>query len=206
MVLIGLWIGIGMGRPILFRQKRIGYLGRPFTCFKFRTMPKGADTTAHQAYAQRLIDSNLPMLKLDLQGDPRLSAFALLLRATGLDELPQLVNVLRGEMSLVGPRPCLPSEFEKYQTWQRERFNTAPGITGLWQVCGKNKTTFVKMIRLDIKYVRKRSLWTDIKIIFKTIPVLVIQFCETRKSNKKLSQTVAVDACQLGKGAKQGGS
>ena len=189
-ILISLWIRVSSGRPILFRQQRVGYLRRPFTCLKFRTMPNGADTTAHQLHAGRLIEGDLPMVKLDSEGDPRLTSFALMLRSSGLDELPQLINVLKGEMSLVGPRPCLPAECEKYCAWQMERFNTAPGLTGLWQVSGKNKTTFNKMIRLDIDYTRTRAPGRDIKIILKTIPVLVIQFCETHQ-NKKLSQSAA---------------
>ena len=102
----------------------------------------------------------------------------------GLDELPQLINVLRGEMSLVGPRPCLPYEYEKYLPWQKERFATVPGLTGLWQVSGKNKTTFVEMIQLDIKYAKNKTLWWDLKIILMTIPALIIQMLETRRSKK----------------------
>ena len=111
----------------------------------------------------------------DLESDPRLIPLAGLLRATGLDELPQIFNVLRGEMSLVGPRPCLPYEYDNYLPWQKRRFNSLPGITGLWQVSGKNKTTFNEMIQLDISYLSHRSLWLDLKIIFKTPPVLVLQ-------------------------------
>ena len=101
--------------------------------------------------------------------------FGRLLRAAGLDELPQLINVLRGEMSFVGPRPCLPGEYNKYLPWQRERFLTRPGLTGLWQVSGKNRTTFNEMIDLDIQYVRERSLWLDLKIILKTIPAVMAE-------------------------------
>jgi hypothetical protein len=92
-----------------------------------------------------------------------------------------LINVLRGEMSLVGPRPCLPYEYEKYLPWQKERFGTVPGLTGLWQVSGKNKTTFVEMIQLDIKYAKNKTLWWDLKIILMTIPALIIQMLETRR-------------------------
>ena len=112
------------------------------------------------------------------QGGSTIIPFGLLLRASGLDELPQLINVLRGEMSLVGPRPCLPYEYDKYLPWQKERFGTVPGLTGLWQVSGKNKTTFVEMIQLDIKYARNKTLWWDLKIILMTIPALVIQMLE----------------------------
>ena len=120
------------------------------------------------------------MMKMDRKGDPRIIPFGVLLRASGLDELPQLINVLRGEMSLVGPRPCVPYEYEKYLPWQKERFNSLPGLTGLWQVSGKNKTTFVEMIQLDIKYARNKTFWWDVKIIFMTIPVLIFQMLEAR--------------------------
>ena len=101
--------------------------------------------------------------------------FGRLLRAAGLDELPQLINVLRGEMSLVGPRPCLPGEYDRYLPWQRERFRTLPGLTGLWQVSGKNRTTFNEMIDFDIQYVRTQSPWLDLKIMLKTIPVVMVE-------------------------------
>jgi len=106
------------------------------------------------------------------------------LRATGLDELPQLINVLHGEMSIVGPRPCLPYECEDYLPWQWERFDTLPGLTGLWQVNGKNNTTFNEMIQYDITYARNKSLWLDVGIIAKTIPALVAQVRATRASCK----------------------
>lgn len=115
------------------------------------------------------------MTKLDARGDPRVNSFGRWLRATGADELPQLFNILRGEMSFVGPRPCLPSEYNRHLPWQKERFHTLPGLTGLWQVSGKNRTTFKEMIDLDIQYVRERSLWLDLKIILKTIPAVMAE-------------------------------
>ena len=174
-------IKIGSAGPVLFRQERIGYLGRRFMCLKFRTMTVDADPAVHQGHCSHLIGSNLPMVKMDLQGDPRLVPFGWLLRASGLDELPQIINVLRGEMSLVGPRPCLPYEYDKYLPWQRERFNTLPGLTGLWQVSGKNKTTFDEMIHLDIRYARDKSLWADLKIMLRTVPTLIIEIWEARR-------------------------
>src|SRR5208337_4939378 len=126
-------------------------------------------------HLEQLIQTDRPMTKLDASGDPRIISFGRLLRATGLDELPQLINVLRGEMSLVGPRPCLPYEYNKYQRWQKERFDTLPGLTGLWQVGGKNKTTFTEMICLDIRYARTRTLWLDLEILLKTFPAIVVQ-------------------------------
>jgi lipopolysaccharide/colanic/teichoic acid biosynthesis glycosyltransferase len=170
--------------PVLFMQERVGYLGRRFRCFKFRTMFVNADMTTHQGHLHQLMNSNIPMMKMDSRGDPRIIPFGLFLRASGLDELPQLINVLRGEMSLVGPRPCLPYEYDKYLPWQKERFGTVPGLTGLWQVSGKNKTTFVEMIQLDIKYVKSKTLWRDLKIILMTVPALIIQMLETRRGKK----------------------
>ena len=186
-ILIGLLIRIVSKGPILFKQERIGYLGERFLCYKFRTMFVNSDTTVHQGHLNQLMNSDAPMLKMDLHGDPRIIPFGKLLRASGLDELPQFINVLRGEMSLVGPRPCVPYEYEKYLTWQRERFNTVPGLTGLWQVSGKNRTTFTEMIQLDIKYVRSKTLWLDLKIILKTIPALIIQIWETRVKGKSIT-------------------
>ena len=166
--------------PVIFKQERVGYLGRRFMCLKFRTMYAGVDTSAHQGHLNHLIGSDAPMIKMDAHGDSRIIPFGLLLRSSGLDELPQLINVLLGEMSLAGPRPCLPYEYDRYQPWQRERFNTVPGLTGLWQVSGKNRTTFAEMIRLDIEYAKNKNLWLDIKIIFKTPPALLIQMWDTR--------------------------
>jgi lipopolysaccharide/colanic/teichoic acid biosynthesis glycosyltransferase len=173
--------------PVFFYQERIGYLGRRFRCYKFRTMFVGADTTVHRAYCEKLISSNSPWSKLDQAGDSRLIPGGRLIRASGLDELPQLINILRGEMSLIGPRPCLPYEYEKYLPWQRERFATLPGLTGLWQVCGKNMTTFDEMIRLDIHYAQNKSWWLDVKIFFRTFPTLARQIGQSalRKTQGK---------------------
>ena len=125
------------------------------------------------------------MVKLDARGDSRIIPFGLLLRSSGLDELPQLINVLRGEMSVVGPRPCLSYECDKYLPWQRERFNTLPGLTGLWQVSGKNQTTFVEMMQLDISYARNKTLWLDLTIILKTVPAILVQMWQSRKRKSK---------------------
>jgi len=170
--------------PALFRQERIGFLGRSFTCFKFRTMVINADTGIHQGHLRGLMCSNVPMKKLDVKGDPRLIPCALVLRSLGLDELPQIFNVLRGEMSLVGPRPCLPYEYENYTPRHRRRFEAVPGLTGLWQVSGKNRTTFEEMINLDVYYARHRGFWLDLKILFKTLPSIVTQ---TREVSAKPS-------------------
>jgi lipopolysaccharide/colanic/teichoic acid biosynthesis glycosyltransferase len=174
-VLIAVLIRLVSTGPILFRQERIGYLGNRFMCLKFRTMRVGADTVVHQGHLKHLMVSNVPMEKMDSRGDSRIIPLGTLLRASGLDELPQLINVLRGEMSLVGPRPCVPYEYENYLPWQKERFATLPGLTGLWQVSGKNKTTFVEMIQLDIKYTRDKTFWLDLAIMLRTFPALLIQ-------------------------------
>lgn len=159
--------------PVFFRQERVGYRGRRFTCLKFRTMHVGTSTSTHEDYARKLITSETPMTKLDDADDDRIIPMGPMVRAMGLDELPQLWNVLRGEMSLVGPRPCLPAEYEEYQPAQRRRFNAAPGLTGLWQVSGKNSTTFNRMIELDLEYIRRRSVWLDLSIMLRTFPVVV---------------------------------
>ncbi len=174
--------------PVFFRQERVGYRGHPFNCFKFRTMKVDAAVASHQDYLKDLMQSEAPMTKLDLIGDPRLFPLASALRATGLDELPQIFNVLRGEMSLVGPRPCLLYEYEKYLPSQKRRFNTLPGLTGLWQVSGKNKTSFAEMINLDIAYAENRSLALDLTIMLKTFPVLALQCCEILKQRLRKSR------------------
>src|SRR5271170_739344 len=191
---IALIIRVTSKGPILFQQERVGYRGQRFMCLKFRTMYCGVETVSHQGYLQHLMNSDAPMIKLDSSGDSRIIPFGKLLRAAGLDELPQLFNVLNGEMSLVGPRPCLPYEAEQYLAWQRERFNAAPGLTGLWQVNGKNRTTFTRMMQLDIEYTRRKSLWLDLKVLFKTIPALLVQIADLRLRKKILQAAVAESA------------
>jgi lipopolysaccharide/colanic/teichoic acid biosynthesis glycosyltransferase len=170
--------------PVLFRQERIGCNGRRFSIYKFRSMYVNADTNGHQNYFKDLIHTNAPMQKLDSKGDSRLIPGSWLLRATGLDELPQIINVFRGEMSIVGPRPCIPTEYEAYLPWQRQRCMAMPGLTGLWQVSGKNRTTFDEMVRLDIRYSQIKSFWLDVKIILLTVPALVVQVADTRLGRK----------------------
>ncbi len=175
--------------PVFFRQERVGYTGRRFKLYKFRTMHISADVTTHQAYFTQLMRSNVPMQKLDGKGDSRLIPGGWLLRASGLDELPQIINVLRGEMSLVGPRPCIPYEYAQYSTAQRERFNAVPGLTGLWQVSGKNRTTFDEMIRLDVQYTQRKSLRLDLEIISRTVPALITQIVDTRRAKARQAAT-----------------
>ena len=192
LVFLGLFIAIGIKilsrGPVLFKQERVGFRGKRFNCLKFRTMTMDADTSVHQTHLSKLINSNLPMVKLDLEGDARVIPLGWLIRSTGLDELPQVINVLRGEMSLVGPRPCLPYEHESYQPRHKERCETLPGLTGLWQVTGKNNTTFEEMMDLDIWYARNKSLWLDLEIIFKTIPAVFMLGQEMRRIVKRNQQ------------------
>lgn len=164
--------------PVFFKQVRIGRGGTPFLLWKFRTMKANADTSIHQNHVAQLIRSAQedgeakPMTKLG--ADPRLIPFGRILRGTCIDELPQLINVLRGEMSLVGPRPPIPYEVHEYLPWQKRRLDTTPGLTGLWQVSGKNRLTFNEMVRLDIRYCRTRCLWKAVTILFRT-PRAIVQ-------------------------------
>jgi lipopolysaccharide/colanic/teichoic acid biosynthesis glycosyltransferase len=175
MTLIAIWVGITSPGPIFYRQPRIGFRGRRFMIVKFRTMKVNADTTTHERYLEHLMVADCPMIKLDEQGDPRLIAGGKILRATGLDELPQIFNVLTGEMSLIGPRPCTVREFERFSPPHRERVNAYPGMTGWWQVNGKNQRTFREMIEMDIFYSRNISLSLDLKILVRTFPVIANQ-------------------------------
>jgi lipopolysaccharide/colanic/teichoic acid biosynthesis glycosyltransferase len=179
MLAISLLIKLVSTGPVLFKQERVGHRGRRFQCYKFRSMTVTSDQSIHRDHVEKLIAANLPMTKMDAKGDARLIPLGWLLRSTGLDELPQLINVARREMSLVGPRPCLPFEYDRYLPWQKERFNTLPGLTGLWQVSGKNHTTFVEMMHLDIHYSRHKTMWLDAKIILKTLPAVIGQTQET---------------------------
>jgi lipopolysaccharide/colanic/teichoic acid biosynthesis glycosyltransferase len=163
--------------PVFFKQERAGCGGRAFTMWKFRTMEVGADPSTHQEYVSKLIRSSRgncrpkPMIKLSHES--QVIPLGRILRRTYIDELPQLINVLRGEMSLVGPRPPILYELEEYQPWHYKRIDVVPGMTGLWQVSGKNRLTFDEMMRLDIRYWRERSLWLDIKILL-TTPLAII--------------------------------
>ncbi len=194
---MALLVVCGSRGPILFRQRRVGYKGREFTCFKFRTMKVDAETACHREHFRHLMEAEVPMTKLDARKDPRLAPLGALLRTTGLDELPQLINVLRGEMSLVGPRPCIPYEYENYKPWQRRRFEAVPGLTGLWQVSGKNRTTFNEMMHLDIEYSERTSLGLDLKIIVKTLPALWQQCLDMR--GRKGAAAEAPPAADIGK-------
>ncbi len=182
MLLTALAVKLTSPGPIIFRQLRIGRDGKPFSFYKFRSMRCGNDDTIHREYVKNLIqgrheqinegDADQPVYKL--RSDTRITSVGRIIRRTSIDELPQLFNVLKGEMSLVGPRPPLPYEIENYLSWHMRRLQEVrPGITGLWQVEGRSKTTFDEMVRLDLRYIRNWSLWLDIKILFKTVLVVI---------------------------------
>ncbi len=168
--------------PILFRQRRVGQHGRQFEFLKFRSMYVGNDHSVHREYVTKLINKEAPAVATrekgnvyKLAGDKRITPLGRFLRKTSLDELPQFINVLRGDMSLVGPRPPIPYELAAYQTWHRRRvLEVKPGITGLWQVTGRSTVDFDSMVRLDLKYATTWSPWLDIKILLRT-PLAVIR-------------------------------
>lgn len=165
--------------PVFFRQQRVGKAGRPFVMLKFRTMQANADHLIHQQYVESYIQSGATSgtgkgAVFKIVNDPRVTPLGRFLRRSSLDEFPQFWNVLRGEMSLVGPRPPLPYEVARYKSWHRRRvLEVKPGITGLWQVTGRSRTTFDEMVRLDLRYARNHSMWTDLKILLAT-PFVVI--------------------------------
>jgi lipopolysaccharide/colanic/teichoic acid biosynthesis glycosyltransferase len=165
--------------PVLFRQQRVGQFGTPFTFLKFRSMDVNNDSKIHRDYVMSLISGNAQRQPSNGNGnghgvykltkDPRITRIGAFLRKTSLDELPQLYNVLRGDMSLVGPRPAIPYEVQAYQVWHRRRVLEAkPGITGLWQVSGRSRVGFDDMVRLDMRYASERSFWLDLKILLMT--------------------------------------
>jgi len=191
MILLMVVTRIASPGPIFYRQERIGFCGRHFFIWKFRTMKPSSETQVHEHYFEQLMRADCPMTKLDAYGDPRLAPFGRFLRASGLDELPQIFNVLRGEMSLVGPRPCTPNEFAHYEPWQRERVNGLPGLTGYWQVNGKNKTTFNQMIAMDLFYLKNVSILLDLKIMLKTGGVIARQLFESRQKGQRSRQNAS---------------
>jgi len=179
MAIVGLLIKCTSRGPVLFKQQRIGQFGKKFTFLKFRTMYHNCDQTVHEKYVSNFIEDKAEKHEKNgreyfkLVDDPRITTVGKFLRETSLDELPQLFNVFKGEMSLVGPRPPIDYEVKKYQTWQLRRILEAkPGITGLWQVLGRSSTRFDDQVRLDLKYVEKQSFWLNIWILFKTIGVV----------------------------------
>jgi lipopolysaccharide/colanic/teichoic acid biosynthesis glycosyltransferase len=178
MVALAMWIKIISRGPLLFRQRRVGLHGKRFTLYKFRSMKMDASGEHHKNYFHNLVKSNQPMVKLDLLCDPRLLPGGCLVRAAGLDELPQLFNILRGEMSLVGPRPCIVEELRYFRSNQRVRFSVLPGMTGIWQVHGKNSATFNEMNAMDAFYIEQMSPTLDLNLILRTPRILLSQICQ----------------------------
>jgi lipopolysaccharide/colanic/teichoic acid biosynthesis glycosyltransferase len=176
---IAIAIRLDSAGPAVYRQRRVGRDMRPFVVNKFRTMRPDADQAKHRDYVQSLISAGSKKARTGgknlykLAVDDRVTRVGTFLRRFSLDELPQLWNVVRGEMSLVGPRPVIPYEVDQYPTWYRERFAVKPGLTGLWQVSGRNEKTYEEMVRLDIEYARTRDLTLDMQILMKTAWVVV---------------------------------
>jgi exopolysaccharide biosynthesis polyprenyl glycosylphosphotransferase len=169
LLLIAIAIRLDSPGTVLFRQKRVGHRGKIFTCYKFRSMRMDAEELKKSL--QKHNERGGPVFKL--RNDPRVTRVGSFLRRSSLDELPQLFNILRGDMSIVGPRPALPQEVEKYSARALQRLTVPPGLTGLWQVSGRAKLSFDDMVDLDLRYIEERSLWTNFKIILKTIPAVL---------------------------------
>jgi lipopolysaccharide/colanic/teichoic acid biosynthesis glycosyltransferase len=179
MALIALGIRFSSPGPILYRQTRIGKNGKPFRMLKFRSMQVQNNPDLHREYVQMLIKQNtrpqaLGKSSVKLIGDPRITGVGKYLRKFSLDELPQFLNVLKGEMSIVGPRPPLPYEYDVYSEWHKQRLRVSPGITGMWQVKAHNTVAFDDMVRMDIKYIQTMNLWLDLKIMVLT-PIEMIR-------------------------------
>jgi lipopolysaccharide/colanic/teichoic acid biosynthesis glycosyltransferase len=155
--------------PVLYRQVRVGQRGRCFTFYKFRSMFAEADRRLDDLAA--LNEQTGPVFKI--RDDPRVTPVGRFLRRSSLDEIPQILNVLKGDMSIVGPRPALPAEVDRYEPWQRRRLEAKPGITCLWQISGRSHIGFDEWMRLDLEYLRTRSLWTDLVILAKTVPAVM---------------------------------
>ena len=175
-LLAAIWLAVRLSSPgpAVFSQERLGRGEQPFTMYKFRSMSTGADDTIHREYVSRMLTGEGPVEATNgiykLHADPRITPLGASLRKTSLDELPQLVNVVRGDMSLVGPRPVLAWEAKLFSPQARARFQTRPGLTGLWQVSGRNALTMQQALVLDVEYVRRQSLWLDLTILARTLP------------------------------------
>lgn len=168
LLVVGILIKIESKGPIVFSQTRVGLNGKEFKMYKLRSMVVNAEELKKRLEAQNEMSG--PMFKI--KDDPRITKIGKFIRKTSIDELAQLVNVLKGDMSLVGPRPSLPKEVEQFEEWMLERLEVKPGLTCYWQVMGRNNIEFEDWMKLDVKYVRGRSLWLDIKLIYKTFFVL----------------------------------
>jgi lipopolysaccharide/colanic/teichoic acid biosynthesis glycosyltransferase len=178
---ISLLIKLTSRGPVFFTQNRIGEEGEEFTFFKFRTMRSGVDDSIHREFTRKFIKGDIYNSNLDsprasiykLKEDPRITCVGRFLRGTSLDELPQFINIIKGEMSIVGPRPPLKYEYKHYDEWHKLRLKTKPGITGLWQVSGRSSVPFHEMVMLDLYYIENWSLILDVKIMIRTIPVML---------------------------------
>jgi undecaprenyl-phosphate galactose phosphotransferase len=173
LAIIAMAVKLSSSGPVFYSTQVVGKNGELFTWYKFRTMVADRRDDLHRNYVEQIIRENAATKKLEK--DPRITRVGAILRKYSLDELPQLINVLRGEMSLIGPRPCLPYEFQHFDAWHCRRFAVTPGITGLWQVLGRNRNdvTFNDSIILDLYYIQNYSLWLDVKIMLKTIPIVL---------------------------------
>ena len=168
LLIVGISIKLESKGPVFFSQKRVGLNGKEFDMFKFRSMVVNAEELKEKLSSQNEMSG--PMFKM--KDDPRITKVGKFIRKTSIDELPQLLNVLKGEMSLVGPRPSLPNEFKEFESWMMKRLEVKPGLTCYWQVMGRNNIGFEEWMKLDIKYVDERNTVIDIKLIFKTFFVL----------------------------------
>jgi lipopolysaccharide/colanic/teichoic acid biosynthesis glycosyltransferase len=172
-----IWLAVRLTSPgpAIFKQERLGLGKKPFTMYKFRSMTTGNSDAAHRAYVSTMLasdgaDSEQVNGLYKLDGDPRVTRLGGWLRKTSLDELPQLFNIVKGEMSLVGPRPVLAWEADLFKPETMARFDTRPGLTGLWQVSGRNLLTMPQALALDVEYVRRQSIWLDLSILARTLP------------------------------------
>ena len=168
LIILAVLIKLESKGPVLFAQERIGMNGVTFKMYKLRSMVANAEQLKKKLVEKNEMDG--PMFKM--KDDPRVTNIGKIIRKTSIDELPQLINVLKGEMSLVGPRPSLPNEVKEFEPWMLERLNVKPGLTCYWQVSGRNDIDFENWMKLDVKYVRERNTWIDFKLIFKTFFVL----------------------------------
>lgn len=168
LVVVAILIKVDSKGPIIFKQERVGFRGEKFYMYKFRSMVINAEELKDKLQKQN--EMNGPMFKM--KEDPRITKIGKFIRRTSIDELPQLINVLKGEMSLVGPRPSLPKEVNKFEDWMLRRLDVKPGLTCYWQVAGRNNIGFEKWMELDCKYVEERNTWIDLRLIFKTFFVL----------------------------------
>jgi lipopolysaccharide/colanic/teichoic acid biosynthesis glycosyltransferase len=184
-LLIAMLIKATSRGPVLYRTTTLGLRGRPFVIYKFRTMRAGASEALHREWITRYVLDDQPFSVREssngvvkpvykVVGDPRVTSFGAFLRRSGLDEVPQFVNVLRGEMSVVGPRSPRPFEYEHYTPWARQRVNVMPGITGLYQVTARSAASFTEMVALDLEYARRRSTRLDLSIMMRTVPVMLL--------------------------------